>query len=128
MKASSIQHELKMEEYICYLYLAIADADMHIAAQEVEAAKAGLEKLKSRHYPQSGETTSSILKSLEGFIKTQSEYERKQTISRLSKKYPLPVDLKIDIISDMHDLIHADEFIAMSEYNMLNYIRLCLVG
>jgi len=128
MKASSAQQELKMEEYICYLYLAIADADMHIAATEVEAARAGLEKLRSRHYPQSGEVMSTILKSVEGFIKTQSEYEKKQTISNLSKKFPLSVDLKIDIISDMHDLIHADEFVAMSEYNMLNYIRLCLVG
>lgn len=117
-----------MEEYICYLYLAIADADMHIADKEVEAARAGLEKLKMRHYPQSNEKMATILKSVEGFIRTQSEYEKKQTISHLSKKYPLSIDMKIDIISDMHELIHADEFVAMSEYNMLNYIRLCLVG
>jgi uncharacterized tellurite resistance protein B-like protein len=128
MKASSAPHELKMEEYICYLYLAIADADMHIAATEVEAARVGLEKLRSRHYPQSSETVAPVLESVEKFIRTQSEYEKKQTISRLSKKFPLSVDLKIDIISDMHDLIHADEFVAMSEYNMLNYIRLWLVG
>lgn len=117
-----------MEEYICYLYLSIADADMHIAQTEVDAVHAGLEKLKARYYPQSGVALDTLMKTLQGFIKTQSEEEKKSLISSLSQKYPLSIDMKIDIISDMHELIHADEFIAMSEYNMLNYIRLCLVG
>lgn len=128
MKNSPAPKEMKMEEYICYLYMAIADADMHIAAKEIEALKAGMEKLKARYYPQSTEVLDTLVQTIQGYIRTQSEEEKRGIIARLSAKYPLTVDMKIDIISDIHELIHVDEFVAMSEYNMLNYIRLCLIG
>lgn len=120
--------ELKIEEYICYLYLAIADADMNIVAKEIAAVEAGLKKLKERYYPQSAEALDTLIPTMKHYIQTQSEQEKRDIIERLSKRFPLDFDIKIDIIGDMHELIHADEFVAMSEYNMLNYIRVCLIG
>lgn len=126
MKTTQLQTEMTVEEYICYLYLSIADADMTITDKELESVRTSMKRILSRHHSTINLTVDAIIYTTQCQILQQSEEEKKHLISSLSKKYPLPADVRLDIISDLHELIHADEFVALSEYNMLNYIRLCL--
>ncbi len=128
MKTAAIQTEISKEEYICYLYLSIADADMHISDKEIVAVQLGMKRLLSRHCPPLRIDVEEMVHSVQSAIRLQSEDEKKEVILHLSKRYPLSIDMKMDLISDIHELIHADEFIALSEYNMLNFIRLCLIN
>jgi hypothetical protein len=128
MKRSAQQTEITKEEYICYLYLSIADADMHISDIEIEALKTGLRRILTRHYPPLRVDIEQMIYAQQHAIRLQTDDQKKEIIFALSKKHPLSIDMKLDILSDIHDLIQADDFIALSEYNMLNYIRLCLMN
>jgi hypothetical protein len=122
-----LRPDLKLEEYICYLYLCIASADLLILDKEVFTLKKGINKLVSLHFPQLNIDVDALVVHLISAMSSLSENEKRDILFQQSKKHPLPFDVKSQIVNDMHELIHTDENVAFSEYNMLSYIKTCLI-
>lgn len=114
-----------VEEYLAYLYLSIADADMDIKDSELDSIKKKLQPLLHQYFPSIHVDMDFLLKNLRMAVQTGSEMERIRTIEELNKKYRLSKDLQIDILSDLHDLINVDDQVSFSEYALMNYIRVC---
>ncbi len=114
-----------VEEYLAYLYLSIASADMDLTAMELHVIETKLAPLLSRHFPSIQIDIRFLLKNLHRTAVTSSEMERIHIIEELNKKYKLSKEMQADVLSDLHDLINVDDKIAFSEYAMMHYIRAC---
>lgn len=115
----------KVEEYLAYLYLSIADADMQVSDVELKTIKWRLKPLFEQYFPNLHIDIDFLIQNLKKVVETGSEMDRYKIIEELNQKYKLSKELRIEILSDLHDLINVDDVLAFSEYNMMNYIRAC---
>lgn len=115
----------KVEEYLAYLYLSIADADMQMSEVELKTIKWRLKPLFEQYFPNLNVDIEFLIQNLKRVVETGSEMDRYRIIEELNQKYKLSRELKIEILSDLHDLINVDDVLVFSEYNLMNYIRVC---
>lgn len=115
----------KVEEYLAYLYLSIADADMQVSDMELKTIKWRLKPLFEQYFPDLHVDIDFLIQNLRKAVENSSEMDRYRIIEKLNQKYKLSRELRIEILSDLHDLINVDDVLAFSEYNMMNYIRAC---
>lgn len=114
-----------IEEYLVFIYLSIADADVHVSNEELLVVTTKLKQLLTSHFP-AIETdldflTGTLMKSLE--VKT--EEDKKNILILLNKQYPLSPILQKHIVNDLKELIHSDELATLCEFEMLSFIRQC---
>jgi uncharacterized tellurite resistance protein B-like protein len=116
-----------IEEYIAYLYLAIAGADLNISDKEFYKIGRRISGLLVQHFPETKFEFKTLLRTVRSVVEKKSPSEYKKVIETLNKKYHLPVDIQMDIIADLHELINIDDFIDQSEYALINFIKVCFV-
>lgn len=110
---------------MAYLYLSIADADMQVSDMELKTIKWRLKPLFEQYFPDLHVDIDFLIQNLRKAVENSSEMDRYRIIEKLNQKYKLSRELRIEILSDLHDLINVDDVLAFSEYNMMNYIRAC---
>ena len=115
----------KVEEYLAYLYLSIADADMQMSELEIKTIKWRLKPLFEHYFPDLHVDVEFLIQNLKRIVETGSEMDRYRIIEELNQKYKLRQEIKIEILSDLHDLINVDDVLVFSEYNLMNFIRVC---
>jgi hypothetical protein len=114
-----------LEEYLAYLYLSIANADMEISDLELQVIEARLTPLLRQYFPKLQVDMQFLLKNLRRVVVCGSEMDRIRIIEELNKKYTLSKELQETVLSDLHDLVNVDDRVAFSEYAMMHYIRAC---
>ena len=124
---NSILAEWTIEEYIAYLYLSIANADMSVSQIELDMIHYRLELLLKSYYPQISVDVKFLLENLRRASEMKTDYERKLIIDKLNDKYNLANEVKAQIVSDLLDLVHADDKLVYSEYTLMHYIQASFV-
>lgn len=117
----------RIEEYIAYMYLSIADADMDITDLELRVIRKRVSMLLRKYFPNINVDLDFLLKHLRSAVETLSDFERMKIIDSLNKKHQLSKEVQTEIISDLHELINVDNEVAFTEYTLINYIRACFV-
>jgi len=117
-----------VEEYIAFLYMSIAGADLSITEKEVSKIGRRFSGILIQHFPDSKFEFKSLLRNIRKEVETHSPIEHKQAIEILNRKYHLPLDIQMDVISDLHELISVDDFVDHSEYALMNFIKVCFIG
>ena len=113
----------KVEEYIAYLYLSIATADMEVSKQEMEMIHKRLDLLLKCYYPKIHVDVMFLLNNLRALTETKSELEKMEMIDELTLKHRLSYEVKTQIVSDLMELVSVDDKVAFSEYHLMHYIR-----
>ena len=122
-KLETILKDWKVEEYIAYLYLSIANADMSVAKIELDLIHHRLNFLLKNYFPNVSVDVRNLLENLRIASEMKSDPERIRIIEALSKKYRLPLEIKGQIVSDLLELVHADDKLVYSEYRLMHYIE-----
>ena len=123
LKMETILASWKVEEYIAYLYLSIANADMSIAKIELELINHRLSLLLKSYFPNVNVDVVNLLEYLKTASEMKSDLERIKIIEALSKKYRLSLEIKWQIVSDLLELVHVDDQMVYSEYRLMHYIE-----
>ncbi|MDX2190827.1 MAG: hypothetical protein SFY32_13275 [Bacteroidota bacterium] len=116
----------KVEHYIAYLYLAIADADNETTEEEIAMALRKFKKLLDEYYKDNHLNHSIVLNDVMAEIMNHSDQEKTELVNILSKKFHLDDFLKTDLVSDLTDIIESDDSVSTSEHYMLSFIRVVL--
>ena len=122
-KIETILANWKVEEYIAYLYLSIANADMSIAKTEMDLIHHRLNHLLQNYFPNVNMDVANLLENLRTASEMKSDMDRLKIIEALSKKYRLPLEIKGQIVSDLLELVHVDDQMVYSEYRLMHYIE-----
>ena len=122
-KLETILANWKVEEYIAYLYLSIANADMSVVKLELDLIHHRLNHLLKKYFPNVNVDVPNLLGNLRVASEMKSDLERLKIIEALSKKYRLPLEIKGQIVSDLLELVHIDDKLAYSEYRLMHYIE-----
>ena len=122
-KMETILANWKVEEYIAYLYLSIANADMSIAKIELDLIHHRLAILLKTNFPSISVDVANLLDNLRIASEMKSDLERIKIIEALSKKYRLSLEIKGQIVSDLLELVHVDDQMVYSEYRLMHYIE-----
>lgn len=117
-----------LEEYIAFLYLALASADLDITEKEVAKIGRRISGILVQHFPDTKFEFKSLIRTIRKYVESHSPIEHKQVIETLNRKYHLPLDIQMDIIADLYELISIDEVIDHSEYALMNFIKVCFIG
>jgi len=117
-----------LEEYIAFLYMALAGADLAITEKEVSKIGRRFSGLLVQHFPDTKFEFKSLLRTIKKNVESHSPIEHKQVIEILNRKYHLPLDIQMDIIADLHELISIDDVVDQSEYALMNFIKVCFIG
>lgn len=116
-----------LEEYIAFLYLALAGADLDITEKEVAKIGRRISGILVQHFPDTKFEFKSLLRGIRKIVETNSPIEHKKVIETLNRKYHLPLDIQMDIVADLHELISIDDVIDHSEYALMNFIKVCFI-
>ncbi|MBC7388066.1 MAG: hypothetical protein H7329_02535 [Opitutaceae bacterium] len=122
-KMEAILANWKVEEYIAYLYLSIANADMSIVKIELDLIHHRLTNLLKNNFPNVTVDVATLLDHLRIASEMRSDLERIKIIEALSKKYRLSLEIKGQIVSDLLELVHVDDKMVYSEYRLMHYIE-----
>jgi uncharacterized tellurite resistance protein B-like protein len=109
--------------FIAYLYLAVADADSETTIEEINMARKKVKKLLDTYYKNSGLNHDSIVEEVLSEIANHSDSEKTDLINEFNKKFKLDEDCKVDIVSDLTDIIESDDKVQAAEHYMLSFIR-----
>ncbi len=126
MVNSKIVDSWKAGHYISYLYLAIADADNNTTVEEIEMSKRKVKNVLDEYYKADGIDHNSVVDVVREEIKHHSDTEKTDLINEFNKKFKLSEDVKMDVISDLTDIIESDDQVQAAEHYMLSFIRLVL--
>jgi uncharacterized tellurite resistance protein B-like protein len=122
----NVINDWKVEHYIAYLYLAIADSDNDTTDEEIAMASRKMKKLLDEYYKDTHLNHSLVLENVLGEIKAHSDAEKTDMINTFNKKFKLDDFLKTDLVSDLTDIIESDDNVSTSEHYMLSFVRLVL--
>jgi uncharacterized tellurite resistance protein B-like protein len=126
MKHDKVIQNWKEEHFIAYLYLAVASADSVTTDEEIAMAHRKAKKIFDEYYKEGHLDHDIVVDEVVSEIKSHSDQEKTDLIIAMNKKIKLTEDERMDIISDLTDIIEIDESVAGSEHNMLQFIRLTL--
>lgn len=121
---NSIVNSWAAEHFIAYLYLVVADSDAETTEEELEMALRKSKKIVAEYISEASSSFDAVFESVKGELGHHEDSERKTTIDMLAKKIKLDDDLKVDIVSDLNDIISSDDTVQDSEHSTVNYIRL----
>ena len=127
MEQRNFVEKATIEEYIAYLYLAIADADFIISEKEFYKIGRRISGLLVQHFPDTKFEFKSLLRSIKKEIEKSSPDQHKRTIELLNKRFTLTPDIQMDIVSDLNEIINIDDKIEYSEYMLMNFIKVCFI-
>lgn len=117
-----------LEEYIAFLYLALAGADYNITEKEVAKIGRRISGILVQHFPDTKFEFKSLIRGVRKIVESNSPIEHKRVIETLNRKYHLPLDIQMDIIADLNELISIDDVVDHSEYALMNFIKVCFIG
>jgi hypothetical protein len=127
MEHNASHIELQLEEYLCYLYLCMASADMFVLDAELDTIKNAVRNVLSRHFPNSKADVGAIVNRLVETNVMETETQKQEKLKVNSKNHPLPFAAKMQIMDDMNVLMHSDKNLSPGEIAMFAYIRECLM-
>ncbi|MDX2196900.1 MAG: hypothetical protein NW207_10815 [Cytophagales bacterium] len=123
MYHGSVINNWKVEHYIAYLYLSIADSDNETTDEELALVTKKLKKLFDEYYQGAHLNHVVVMQEVLAEIKNHTDQEKTEIINNLNKKFPLEEFQKMDIISDLTDVIESDDSVSSSEHYMLSFLR-----
>jgi len=127
MEHNASHLDLQLEEYLCYLYLCMASADMYILDAELDSIKNAVRNVLSRHFPNSKADVGAIVNGLVEANVRETEEQKREKLNAISKNHPLPFAAKMQIMDDMNVLMHSDKNLSPGEIAMFAFIRECLL-
>lgn len=127
MNKSNFVETATIEEYIAYLYLAIAGSDLIITEKELYKIGRRISGILVQHFPDSKFEFKSLLRSVKKEVQSRSPMDYSRQIELLNKKYPLAMDIQMDVVSDLNEIINVDDKIEYSEYVLMNFIKVCFI-
>lgn len=116
----------KAGHYVAYLYLAIADADNNTTSEEIAMSKRKVKAVIDEYLKGDGINSDTVVDEVRAEIKEHTDQEKTDLINEFNKKFKLPEDAKMDIVSDLTDIIESDDQVQAAEHYMLSFIRLVL--
>lgn len=116
----------KKEHYIAYLYLASADSDSETTQEELSMASRKFSRLLKEYFESENIAADAVFNDVFGEIMEHTEPEKTDLINALNKRFHLEDDVKTDIISDLTDIISADDQVQASEHYMVSFVRVVL--
>jgi len=126
MVNSEITNNWKVEHYIAYLYLAVADSDNETTEEEISMASRKIKKLLDEYYKDAHMNHSIVMNDVLGEIMNHTDAEKTDMINTFNKKFKLDDFLQTDLVSDLTDIIESDDNVSTSEHYMLSFIRVVL--
>jgi hypothetical protein len=117
-----------LEEYIAFLYLALAGADLDITEREVSKIGRRVSGILVQHFPDTKFEFKSLIRGVRKIVESNSPNDHKHVIESLNRKYHLPLDIQMDVIADLNELISIDDVVDQSEYALMNFIKVCFIG
>jgi len=117
----------KPEDFITYMYHAVANADLSVDEKEVDLIKKSICKLMARYFEGIIYNYDKSLEIVKKTLLNNPNLSRKEIISTLSQKFSFTQEMKMDIISDLTDLTQVDDEVLPIEYEMLKHIKFCLL-
>ena len=109
-----------LEHFLSYLYLTIGYADGVLLNEEVEAAKKKLRGFLLQMKPKQVVNADKVVAEVLVEIQKHSSAE---IIKTLSKKFEFDTEDKLEIISDLTDIVTVDDVVDLEEHKTLAYIR-----
>lgn len=123
MVNKNIVNNWKDAHFIAYLYLAIADADSETTKEEIEMARRKVKKVLDEYYKNDGTDHAGVVDEVLGEIANHSDQEKTDLINEMNKKFKLSEDTRMDVVSDLTDIIESDDKVQAAEHYMLSFIR-----
>lgn len=112
-----------LEHFLSYLYLTIGYADGVLLNEEVEAAKKKLRGFLLQMKPKQVVNADKVVAEVLVEIQKHSSAEKMEIIKSLSKKFEFDTEDKLEIISDLTDIVTVDDVVDLEEHKTLAYIR-----
>jgi uncharacterized tellurite resistance protein B-like protein len=125
MVNQNVVNSWKVEHYIAYLYLSIADADNETTEEEIAMATRKMKKILDEYY-KDHMNHAIVMNEVLGEVMNHTDAEKTDMINSLNKKFKLDEFLKTDLVSDLTDIIESDDTVSTSEHYMLSFIRVVL--
>jgi uncharacterized protein with gpF-like domain len=122
MVTNNIINNWSMEHFICYLYLTIGYADSVLLRSEIEMAKQKLSKFFLLFFGISL-NSEKIVDDVLNEIQHHTNAEKQAFIKEFVARYRLQDDMKMEIISDLTDIVGVDDVVDLEEHKALSYIR-----
>lgn len=113
----------KLEHFVCYLYLTIGYADNVLLASELEMAKQKLQKFFEQYFNRFFVDIDTVLNEVLLEIEHHSTLEKQETIKHFTTHFMLSDESKMDIISDLTDIVTVDDVVDLEEHKTLAFIR-----
>lgn len=115
------------EDFITYMYHAVANADMVVDSKEIEVIQKSVKKLMNRYFNGVEYDFEKSLSIVKKTLENNPHLSKKEIINTLAHKFSFTKEMKIDIISDLTDITQADDMVLPVEHSMLAHIRLSLM-
>ncbi len=116
----------KLEEFIAYLYLSIANADLDISDDEMDIIKRKFAILMKEHFPEVEFDELTLLSNFRIKISEPVISNREDVVAALADKFHFSKEFRRDLLIDLNEIISSDENVTPSEHELFRYVRGCL--
>ena len=113
----------KVEEFVAFLYMSLANADLHISQDEFDMLSRKLVKLMAEHYPHIKILPDVLFAEFPEELGEPVISNKEKVVEYLVEKFDFSKEFRRDLLIDLNDIISSDETVTPSEYDLFKYVR-----
>lgn len=113
----------KVEEFVAFLYMSLANADLQITEDEFDMLSRKMMKLMAEHYPEIKIIPDVLFAEFPEELGEPVIANKEAVVEHLVEKFDFTKEFRRDLLIDLNDIISSDENVTASEYDLFKYVR-----